>query len=199
MTRLVLGVLIWSMVHFFPGLAPAARKSIIGRIGEYPYKGVFLLFMIASIYLIITGWSSMTPVEPDLLPEIYEAPEWGGYAAGVLVLIGFALFLAPYPPNNIKRLLRHPQLIGFASWGIGHLLAVGTARSLVFFGGLTAWAVIEIFLINKREGAWVKPAPAPVRNDVTMVLFAVLVYLAFLFTHHLLFGGTNLVSPGQAG
>jgi len=27
-----------------------------------------------------------------------------------------------------------------------------------------------------------------------MVAFAVLVYLAFLFTHHLLFGGTNLIS-----
>ena len=199
MTRLVLGVLIWSMVHFFPGLAPAARKSIIGRIGEYPYKGVFLLFMIVSIYLIITGWSSMTPVEPDTLPEIYKAPEWGGYAAAVLVLIGFALFLAPYPPNNIKRMLRHPQLIGFACWGIGHLLAVGTARALVFFGGLTAWAVIEIYLINRRDGVWVKPAPAPVKNDVKMVLFAILLYLAFLFTHHLLFGGTNLVSAGQAG
>jgi uncharacterized membrane protein len=199
MTRLVLGVLIWILVHFFPGLAPAARKSIISRIGEYPYKGIFLLFMIVSIYLIITGWSSMTPVEPDKLPEIYAAPEWGGYAAGVLVLIGFALFFAPYPPNNIRRMLRHPQLIGVASWGIGHLLAVGTARSLVFFGGLTAWAIIEIFLINRREGAWTKPAPASHRNDVAMLLFAVLVYLAFLFTHHLLFGGTNLVSASQPG
>jgi len=199
MTRLVLGVLIWSLVHFFPGLAPAARKSLINRVGEYPYKGVFLLLMIVSIYLIITGWSSMTPVEPDKLPEIFAAPEWGRYAAGVLVLIGFALFLAPYPPNNIKRKLRHPQLIGFACWGVGHLLANGTARSLVLFGGLTAWALIEILLINRRDGVWIKSAPAPLRNDVTMVLFAVLVYLAFLFTHHLLFGGTNLVTAGEPG
>lgn len=194
MTRLVLGVLVWSMVHLFPALAPAARKSVIGRYGEYAYKGVFVLLMIVSIYLIISGWSSLTPVEPDVLPEIYTAPEWGGHAAAVLVLMGFALFLAPYPPNNLKRLMRHPQLIGFACWGFGHLLAVGTLRSLVFFGGLTAWAIIEIFLINKRDGEWVRPARAPVRNDVAMVAFAVLAYLAFLFTHHLLFGGTNLIS-----
>jgi len=193
MTRLVLGVLIWSLVHFFPALAPATRKSIVSRIGEYPYKGVFLLFMIVSIYLIITGWSSMTPVDPDVLPEIYKAPEWGGIAAGVLVLVGFALFFAPYPPNNIKRALRHPQLIGVVCWGAGHLIATGTARSLVFFGGLTAWAILEILLINHRDGEWVRPAPAPLKNDLAMVLFAVLVYLAFLFTHHLLFGGTNLV------
>jgi len=194
MTRLVLGVLVWSMVHLFPALAPAARKSIISRYGEYPYKGVFTLLMIVSIYLIISGWSSLTPVEPDVLPEIYTPPGWGGYAAAVLVLIGFVLFLAPYPPNNFKRMMRHPQLIGFACWGVGHLLAVGTLRSLVFFGGLTAWAIIEIFLINKRDGAWVRPARVPLKKDVTMVAFAVLVYLAFLFTHHLLFGGTNLIS-----
>lgn len=197
MTRLALGILIWSMVHFFPALAPAARKSVINRFGEYSYKGVFLLLMIVSVYLIISGWSSMTPVEPDTLPEIYAAPEWGGYVTAVLVLIGFVLFLAPYPPNNIKRKMRHPQLIGLACWGIGHLLAIGTARSLVFFGGLTVWAVIEILLINRRDGVWIRPAQAPLRNDVAMVLFAILIYLAFLFTHHLLFGGTNLVALHQ--
>ncbi|MGA9572799.1 MAG: NnrU family protein [Lysobacterales bacterium] len=193
MTRLALGVLIWSMVHFFPALAPALKKSLIKRFGENPYKGVFGLLMIISIYLIITGWSSLTPTEPEVLTAIYTAPEWGGYAAAALVMLGFILFLAPYPPNNLKRILRHPQLVGVACWGVGHLLAIGTVRSLVFFGGMTAWALIEMVLINKRDGEWVKPARAPFKNDVAMVLFAVLVYMAFLFTHHLLFGGTELV------
>lgn len=193
MTRLTIGVLLWSLVHFFPGLAVDFRSTVIRRFGEYPYKGVFILLMVVSLYLIISGWSSLTPVEPDVLAGIYTAPEWGGHAAAVLVLVGFVLFLAPYPPNNIKRLFRHPQLIGFIFWGVGHLLAVGTARAIVFFGGLTLWALIEIFLINRREGAWVKPDKAPIRNDVTMVLFSVLAYMAFLYTHHLLFGGTNLI------
>jgi len=193
MTRLVIGVLLWSMVHFVPGLAADFRNSMIRRFGEYPYKGAFIVMMIISLYLIISGWSSLTPVEPDVLAVIYTAPEWGGHAAAVLVLVGFILFLAPYPPNNFKRLMRHPQLIGFICWGVGHLLAVGTARAIVFFGGLTVWALIEIFLINRREGVWVKPEKAALRNDVTMVLFSVLTYLAFLYTHHLLFGGTNLI------
>lgn len=193
MTRLVIGVLLWSMVHFVPGLVADFRNSMIRRIGEYPYKGLFLVVMIVSLYLIISGWSSMTPVEPDVLAAIYTAPEWGGHAAAVLVLIGFILFLAPYPPNNVKRMMRHPQLIGFICWGVGHLLAVGTARAIVFFGGLSLWALIEIFLINRREDAWVKPDKVALRYDVTMVLFSVLAYLAFLYTHHLLFGGTNLI------
>ena len=193
MTRLAIGVLLWSLVHFIPSLAAEVKKTMVDRYGEYPYKGAITLLMIISLYLIISGWKSLTPVEPEVLNAIYTAPEWGGHVAALLVLIGYVLFLAPYPPNNIKRLMRHPQLVGFASWGLGHLLAVGTARAIVLFGGLTIWALIEIYLINKRDGAWVKPEKAPFKNDVAMVVFAVLVYLAFLYTHHMLFGGTNLI------
>jgi uncharacterized membrane protein len=193
MTRLAIGILIWSLVHFIPSIAKDFRSTLIRRFGEYPYKGVFTLLMIISLYMVISGWSSMTPTAPLVLDVVYTAPEWGGLAAAVLILIGFVLFFAPYPANNIKRIFRHPQLIGFMCWGVGHLLAVGTARSILLFGGLTVWALIEIILINRRDGEWVKPAQAPLRNDITLVLFSVLVYMVFLFTHHLLFGGTNLI------
>jgi uncharacterized membrane protein len=76
------------------------------------------------------------------------------HVAGVLTLIGFILFLAPYPPNNIKRVMRHPQLIGVACWGLGHLVAVGSERGIVLFAGLTIWAILEMLLINKREQRW---------------------------------------------
>lgn len=193
MTRLVLGVLLWSLVHMLPGLTKNFKENLVGRIGEYPYKGAFLLLMVLSLYLIISGWMSMTPVEPDVLATLYTPPEWGGHAAAVLMLVGFVLFLAPYPPNNFKRLLRHPQLIGMVCWGVGHLLAVGTERSLVLFGGLSVWAIIEIFLINRRDGEWVKPAKASFKQDFTQVLFSVLAFMAFLYTHHMLFGGTELI------
>ena len=194
MTRLVIGVLLWSMVHFIPSFAAGFKQSMLKRSGEYPYKGAFTLLMVISLYLIISGWSSLTPVEPDVLNAVYTAPEWGGPAAAVLVLVGFILFLAPYPPNNFRRMLRHPQLVGVISWGLGHLLAIGTARAIVLFGGLTVWALIEMFLINRRDGQWVKPEKAPIRNDVTLALFSILAYMAFLYTHHLLFGGTDLIS-----
>jgi len=192
MTRLVLGLLIWSVVHFIPGLAANFKKSLVNRIGENPYKGVFALLMVFALYLIISGWRSMTPVEPEVLEMIFTPPEWGVYVAGLLVLIGFILFLAPYPPNNFKRIMRHPQLIGVVSFSVGHLFAVGTARAIALFAGLTIWAIIEIVLINRRDGEWVKPARAPFKRDASMVLFSVLVYMAFLYTHHLMFGGSPL-------
>ena len=192
MTRLALGLLLWSVVHFVPGLAVDFRKNLINRFGENPYKGVFALLMVVALYLIISGWQSMTPVEPEVLEMIFTPPEWGVHVAGVLVLIGFILFLAPYPPNNFKRIMRHPQLIGVVSFSVGHLFAVGTTRAIVLFAGLTIWVIIEILLINRRDGEWVKPARAPLKKDAAMVLFSVLVYMAFLYTHHLMFGGSPL-------
>ncbi len=192
MTRLILGVLLWSIVHFIPGFTADFKKNVVNRYGDYTYKGVFTLLMIVSLYLIISGWHTMTPMAPAVAELIFIPPDWGGPVAGVMVLIGFVLFLAPYPPNNIKRLMRHPQLIGMVFWGAGHLVGVGTARGLVLFGGLTIWAVLEILLINRRDGVWTKPDKVPFKKDITMVLFSVLVYMAFLYTHHLLFGGSPL-------
>jgi len=185
MTRLALGVLLWSVVHFIPGIATDLKKNVIARLGENPYKGIFSLLMILAIYLIISGWKSTIPA------EIFSPPGWGRHVALLFVLVGFVLFLAPYPPNNFKRILRHPQLVGMACWGIGHLLANGDSRSLVFFGGLTAWSLIEIVVLNRRDADWVKPEKVSIKKNLALVLFAVLVYLVFLYTHPLLFG----VSP----
>jgi uncharacterized membrane protein len=192
MTRLVLGLLLWSVVHFVPGIAANFKKSLISRFGENPYKGVFALLMVVALYLIISGWQSMTPVAPEVLELIFTPPDWGVYVAGLLVLIGFILFLAPYPRNNFRRIMRHPQLVGVVSFGVGHLFAVGTARAIVLFAGLTIWAIIEIVLINRRDGEWIKPARVPFNKDASMVLFSVLVYMAFLYTHHMMFGGSPL-------
>ena len=186
MTRLVLGVLLWSIVHFTPALAVNFRRNMVSRFGEYPWKGAITLFLVVALYLIISGWTSMTPIEPEVLAMVLPPPDWGVYAAGMLVLIGFILFLAPYPPNNIKRMMRHPQLIGVVCVAVGHLAAVGTARGIVLFGGLVVWAVAEILLINRRDGEWIKPDKAPFMKDISLVVFSILLYVGFLYTHHLL-------------
>ena len=82
MTRLLLGLLLWSVVHFIPGLAANLKKDLINRFGEIPYKGAFALLMAVSLYLMITGWQSMTPVAPAVLEMIFTPPDWGVYAAG---------------------------------------------------------------------------------------------------------------------
>lgn len=185
MTKLALGVIVWSIVHFIPAAAPGLRARVIARIGENPYKMLFTLLMVLAIYLVISGWKSA-------LPEVvYLPPLWGRHVTALLMLFAFVLFIAPYPATNIKRYLRHPQLTSVIVWGVGHLLANGEARSVVLFGGLTLWAVIEMLMLNRRDGPWVKPEPEPRRNDVVVVVVGLVAYLVFAFAHPWLFG----VSP----
>ena len=106
----------------------------------------------------------------------------------LLVLVGFILFFAAYPPTNVKRLLRHPQLTGVALWGVGHLFANGESRSIVLFGGLTLWAIAEIVVINRRDGARDKPAPVPAKNDVILAGGGIVAYVVVVAAHQWLFG-----------
>lgn len=182
MTKLVLGVLLWSVTHLVPAVAVDFRRNLIGRMGENPYKGVFTLVMVFSIYLIISGWKAT-------LPEfLYVPPSWGRHAASLLVLIAFILFAASHGQNNIKRFIRHPQLTAVAVWGIAHLLANGESRSIVLFGGLALWAIIDIALLNRRDGAWRKPDPAPRKKDVVAVAAGLVVYLVIAKLHQWMFG-----------
>jgi uncharacterized membrane protein len=182
MTKLTLGVLLFCIVHLIPSLLPDLKKSLSDRLGEYPYKGLFTLLMVFSVFLIVTGWKSST------LESLYVPPIWGSHFTALLVLAAFILFGAPYPANNIKRILRHPQLLGTVCWCLGHLLANGELRSIILFGGLGVWAVAEMLLINRREGEWTRPDPAPLRNDVSLVAISVLVYAMFLYSHEWLLG-----------
>lgn len=182
MTKLVLGVLLWNLTHFMPTLFAGVKRSLVARLGENPYKGVFTLLTVLSIYLVVSGWKAAVP------ESLYLPPAWGRHLTALLMLFAFILFLAPYPPNNVRRALRHPQLTGVFLWGLGHLLANGEKRSVVLFGGLAAWALIEVILINRRDGAWVRPAPAPRKNDVLLTAGGIVAYIAVAASHRWLFG-----------
>jgi uncharacterized membrane protein len=182
MIKLALGVLLWSIAHFIPSLFAGPRKKLVERFGENAYKGLFLLLMVLAIYLVVSGWKAAVP------ESVYLPPAWGRHVTALLMLVGFVLFFAPYPPNNIRRRLRHPQLTGVVLWGVGHLLANGEARSIVLFGGFAAWAILEMVLINRRDGAWTRPEPVPRKNDLLLVAGGAAVYLLVAFSHRWLFG-----------
>ncbi|MFV2091166.1 MAG: NnrU family protein, partial [Pseudomonadales bacterium] len=110
------------------------------------------------------------------------------YVVAVLVLIAFVLMGAANAPTNIKRLLRHPMLTGVIVWGIAHLLANGDNRSVVLFGGLSIWAVIEIFTISRRDGAWTKPATVPLAKEPILIGIGFVLFALVLYFHNFLFG-----------
>lgn len=158
MTWLVLGVILWSAAHLLPSAGASARTRAIERLGQ-AYQGVFALVILASIGVMVLGWRSTLPT------AVYAPPAWGSVAANVLVFLALLLFAASGMPTNIKRIIRHPQLTGVATWAAAHLLSNGELRSLVLFGGLGLWAIAAILFINRRDGAWEKPQPQPMTGE----------------------------------
>ena len=112
MTLLTLGVLLWAFVHLFPSLMPGPRASLMARLGENPYKGLFALDIVISILLMVFGWRS-ADVAIWYNPPLADFP----YPIALGVLAAFVLMGAANAPTNIKRFLRHPMLTGIIVWG----------------------------------------------------------------------------------
>ena len=176
MIWLALGVLVWSAVHLFPCVAAPARARLVERLGS-PYQGLFALAIVGSIVLMVIGWRSAVP------SVLYTPPAWARLATNVGMFAALVLFAASAMPTNLKRVIRHPQLTGFTIWAAAHLLANGDSRSIVLFGGLGAWAVVAMVAINRRDGAWEKPAPQPPRAEWNPVLAAVVAFVLVYLAH----------------
>lgn len=182
MIWLWLGVLLWGGLHLFRSVAPGARASLMATIGEIPFKILIAIGLVGAIVLMVVGWRADTPM------IFYSPPAWGGAIGMVLILIAFLLFALAHGKTNVKRFVRHPQLTGFALWALGHLLTNGDYRSVVLFGVLGLWAVVEIPLINRREGPRVAPEPVPLKTEVRPALIGLAVFVVVLVAHPWLFG-----------
>jgi len=191
MTWLVLGILLWSVVHLFKAAAPSARQRIIENSGEGVYKGVFSLLILGSLALIILGWRSSTP------ELIYALPVYLRHTAMLVMLIAIILFVAAIVPSNINRLIRHPQLTSVLVWAFAHLLANGETRSLVLFGGLGIWAILEILFINRRDSVWAKPDPVAWWRTLIPIIAGSVVY-AVVFYFHASIAGVPLIASLSA-
>ena len=176
MGLLIAGLLIWSLVHLAPSLAPPLKQKLTTQLGEKVYKLLFAVLIFAALALIIFGWRSTVP------SYLYQLPGFTRHIAMLLVLIAFILMGASNYPTRIKQFIRHPQLTGVIVWAFAHLMLNGDSRSVLLFGGMGVWAILEIVFINRREGEWVKqPVPGWAREirglAISLVVFVVVVML----------------------
>ena len=157
MTLLIAGLLLFTAAHLFPAVLKSTRDNLETRLGVNPYRGVFSLVIVASLVLIVAGWRSADP------GYVYAPPFRAGALLGLVMLAAFVLFIASQTPNNIRRYIRHPQMAAVILWSVSHLLVNGELRSVLLFGGLGIWAILEILLCNRRDGDWQRPEAAPRR------------------------------------
>ena len=189
MTMLYAGLALFMATHLLLSAAPAAIDAQRSRLGEGPVKALIAAPSLMGIVLIAMGWRGAE------VSWVYVPPAGARLPGLLLVALGIYLFVVANRPSRVKRLIRHPQLTGLVLWCAGHLLLNGDTRSLALFGSFAVWAVVEILLINRRDGHWDKPEPAPLATDLTTVAVSVVALLGLAWAHPWLAGVAILPAP----
>lgn len=172
MVLLISGVALWWAAHLFKRVAPD-RRAALGDKG----KGLVAVLLILSVVLMVMGYQRA------------GGPVWWGPSPALvginnlLVLLAFYLYAADGMGTRVTAWIHHPQLTGFSLWAFAHLLTNGDLASFILFGGLLAWALLEIVLLN-RAGAWKRrTGPFPVRKEIMAAVGAVVVTLVVGLIH----------------
>src|SRR5437879_13898140 len=91
------------------------RSALIGRLGEWPYKGLMSVVSLAGLILIgygfgryrATGWI-----------DVWSPPPWTYYVTQLLMWPASICVVAAYSRGNIWRTLKPPMLGGVKTWAI---------------------------------------------------------------------------------
>ncbi|UXX85126.1 NnrU family protein [Roseovarius pelagicus] len=175
MILLIVGLALWIGAHLFKRMAPA-RRAAMGAKG----RGPIALTILAGVVLMVLGYRMAD-----------GAVYWGRSPAMVginnlLMLLSIYLFAVSGAKTALARRMRHPMLTAVKVWALAHLLVNGDVPSFVLFGGLMAWAVIEVIVINRSERDWTPPPPAPRRKEITTVIATLIVYAGIAGVHYAL-------------
>ena len=177
MTLLILGLALWTAAHVYKRLAPEGRARLSEKMGEGS-KGVFAVLILLSVVLMVIGYKTA------------DGPVWWGRNAALvginnlLMLLAVYLFAASGARTRITRVIKNPQLTGFKTWCLAHLLVNGDLASFILFGGLMGWAVWEVILL-KRAGVTPELREAyPAKKEISAIVMTAIVFAVVAFVHN---------------
>ena len=188
---LVLGLILFLSPHVFVTMRPQ-RTAAVKQLGEWPYKGLFAVVSIAGLYVTGKGFGMYDAAGPLVL---WTAPTWTRHITEALMLPACIFVAAAYLPGNIKRVLKHPMLVGVKTWAVAHLLVNGDVGGIILFGSVLAWAVYDrITLKHRSDPAGLSIPEGGLKNDIAAVVVGLILYAALFFPFHSLVVGRPLLA-----
>ncbi len=173
MTLLILGMLLWWGAHLFKRFAPARRAAMGDKA-----KGPVALAILGSVVLMVLGYRAAAYV------PLWSPPAFLVHVNNLLMILAFYLYAASGMKTAVTRVIRHPQLTAIKAWAVAHLLVNGDLASVILFGGLLAWAVVSVIVINRAEPVWVRNPPAPMRKEAMAVVGTLVVVGVVMAVHN---------------
>mgnify|MGYP000878549054 FL=1 len=181
MTLIVLGLFLWWAAHLWKRVAPGSRAGW----GE-PGKGLVTAGVLAGVVLMVIGFrgSEWLGIEGAPFVELWSPPRFLIHVNNLLMFFAVYLYAASGLKTRITRVIRHPQLTAVKTWAVAHLLVNGDLASVLLFGGILAWAVVTVILINRAEPRGPLPEPAPMGREAGAVVGAGVVLVGIMLVHN---------------
>jgi uncharacterized membrane protein len=175
MLLLIIGLILWIGAHWFKRLKPDARAAL-GK----PGNGIIALLVLASLALMIFGYRMA-----DFIP-VWQPPMFLKHINNLAMLLALWVYgssaakgAKAWPAYKT----RHPQLLAVKIWAAAHLLVNGDLASIILFGGLLAWAVGSVILINRAEPEWTAPAPAGRPTYIRLAVITLVMFVVIVAIH----------------
>jgi uncharacterized membrane protein len=178
---MIIGLATFLGSHTFVTMRPA-RAVLVARLGVGPYKILFSIVSFVGLGLIGWGFGEYRAAG---FVNIWMPPPWTRHITLLLVWPAIICVVAAYLPGDIKRVLKHPMLVGVKLWALAHLISNGDLGSIILFGSVLAWAVYDRITLKRRSDAGAPPIPSGGRrNDFFAVAIGTLAYFALGFWFH---------------
>jgi uncharacterized membrane protein len=181
LSLMILGLAVFIGAHVFTTLR-GPRAAVVARLGEGPYKGLYSLVSLIGILLIGYGFARYRAA--GFIP-IWQPPTWTRHVNNVLLWPAFVCLAAAYIPGDIKRVLKHPMLVGIKLWAIGHLISNGDLGSIILFTSLLVWAGYDRASLKWRSDPGAPDFGLGGRDcDTIAVIVGTLLYVAIGLWFH---------------
>ena len=135
-----------------PSTLPGLRAALIGALGRLAYRALFSLAALAGLVWIVFAHMDAPYV------ELWAAPDWTRLIPLAVMPLALILIAGERAPG-MKKVTRHPMLWAvilwaaahIALWAAAHIAPNGDAASLMLFGTVALFALINQPLSDARK------------------------------------------------
>ena len=146
---LLLSAIAFVGLHFL--LSHPLRASLVRKLGERGFQAMYSVQALLTFGLMIYFYDAI-----GREPSLWTLDEWAWIVAALAMWVGSILFVGSFlgnpalpgarlerakAPTGVFAITRHPMMWGFAIWAAVHLAVIGTAKAMVFDGGILFLAI----------------------------------------------------------
>ena len=192
MLTLLAGLMLFNGLHLIPA-APAVRAGMRERLGPSPYLLIFSVVSLISVVLMAKGYGEARALGRGN-PQFWVSPPFMRHITMALMLPAFIFLAAAYIPSRIRNAVKHPMLLSIKIWALAHLLVRGDLASVLLFGSLLAFAVLDRISVKKRGALGpLGNAAGSLRGDIMAIVVGGVAYVFMLVWGHTFLIGIPLL------